>query len=985
MAARATTCARLAFAAVVVSLSCSLALAADPVLTQTQRGATVETDRYLAEFRDGVLVRLINKFTDEAYLDERADLAKVLPHLPSGLGTQHTEAQRDKAFELFHYPWWEHAVESRWPNQHYVAPDSAFAFQQDGPAAVTLTYTGLTDGTESYKDETFTLTLEVDKETGDLLVTPAAASPRPGVYGVNFTLAPLRPAITVEAPIFDGIRLDRDMKPMLWNVLWANYWDYQFFALNGWKKGAVGVWCQDAELKYYKSLYHMVNDQGLSLSVNAMNIPPFEQLKDAKPVTWRVQAFEKGWSEAAARFRDWRVKNVKIAQRPDWALNVSFVNMGVNAAPQWLDVIKVFFDNRNLDRTVTFAAVIRAEGFDKNHANNAPYEGFKEHMPAWKESGAKLMAYLNPVIMWSPQPKNEREEAGVRLAGEAKTIMPFRGPDAKPIGHFDVQHLGHPGWQRWFLDWVKEYIQVHGSDGVYHDEGQKTPLDNRGLINGMTTTMGRADYHYKTLAENPNSIHGVEHMTEVNNVGASLGIASGILWGTAGDMRHRRIQHASPVSNALHSPNGVLRAFPHYSEIIRGDALQFHWGMDLSEKRGEIAGHSLQNQGFYKGDVVPFEFWANEMWMDRTRSTTFVWEGLRPIFPVDWSDDVVTYFRSAQDGDFRYAKTPWGTAFVEVKDGQERMLYGRIHGVRYAQTGPGRVEGWCLYNADGPVGLRPDWYYVINPNASRPEAYFRTDHAQSESFYEGYAHHGALGEYFMTVDIRPIPQIGNITRFDSVVIVAPTEPAAVWVDGKPAKANPVVEKVEVVDGKRVVTHRPGEWKVGIQIPATVCVLLKAPPAGTADLPARTLLRLVSGAGEIRSDMFDTAHLSSRVLMSKDGTTMGPDNKLNGLHGAFYKEMHLPLALPEGAKKGVYRVTLTNRGGNPRMQGIDGVWLNGVPQRFCEITEKGTATVVTEIPLDEKNPSAVYGASGTAPTLKVEWIEDAPPAAEEKKQ
>ncbi len=81
---------------------------------------------------------------------------------------------------------------------------------------------------------------------------------------------------------------------------------------------------------------------------------------------------------------------------------------------------------------------------------------------------------------------------------------------------------------------MKEYIQVDGANGIYHDQTYYCPIDARGLVNGMTSTQGMADYFYKAATENPDSIHGTEHMTEVNNVGASLGLGCGILWGTPG-------------------------------------------------------------------------------------------------------------------------------------------------------------------------------------------------------------------------------------------------------------------------------------------------------------------------------------------------------------------------------------------------------------------------------------------------------------------
>ncbi len=956
-------------------------------IVPAERGAVVETPHLRLTLRDGVLVGIVNRFTGEEYVDPLTRLEALLPHLPSGLGTQHRDEERQKAFELFHYPWGEHATEARWPNQHYPTAQSAFAYEQLSPVAARLTYAGLTDGTANYDDEAYVLTIEIEAN-GDVAITPEARSPRPGVYGVNLTVAPLMPAVTVEAPIFDGLRITRDMKPLLWNVLWANYWDYAFVALNGWKRGAVGIWCPDPELKYSKSLYHLVNDEGLSLAFHGMNIPPFDELLEAKPVTWKIQAFEHGWSEAAAHFRAWRLANVKIAERPAWASQISFVNMGVNAARQWLDLLDVYFEGRHLERTLTFAATIREEGFDRNHANNRPYKEFKEHMVAWKEKGAKLMAYLNPVIMWSPNPKNEREELGVKLAAEAKTIMPFQGPDAKPVAHFDVQHLGHPGWQRWFLDWVKEYIQEWDADGVYHDEGQKTPLDNRGLaINNLTTTMGRAEYHYRAQAENPNSIHGAEHQTSVNNVGVSTSIGGGILWGTApSSMRHQRIRHASPVSNALHYPNGTIRAFPHYSEYhARGNPTFFHWGMDQQEKRAEIAGHSVQNGRLFKGEIAPFAAWVNELWIERTRATTFVWEGLRPHYPEAWQKGVLSYFRAADGGDFRYVQRDWGSALVEVEPGGgERLIYARLHGTIHAPIGEtGAIAGWPMYNDQGPAGLNPSRYYCFDPNRPRPTTYFRTNNSASPGLYEGFVNAGAVTDTFATLDLEAIPEIGNITRNDNVVLVSQVEPLAIWVNGKPYKVERrVLRRDWVTDeaGKRQQqpVYAENEYQINFALPAKIQVLLR-PPAAVDQIETTMLARWVSGNGPERRPIFDDAFVTARLKRAdpRPADAAGPAPilcpPLAGIPGALY-DITVPVALPEAAVKGtmVVRASLANAAAG----GFQAIEVNGVAQSVAVTPGTGGGLgFELRLPLDEQRRYALahFQAEGN-PTMTVAWEE-----------
>ena len=139
-------------------------------ITPTDRGATAETDRYTAEFKDGTLTSFVNKLTGEEYLDQAATIDAILPHLPTGLGTQHEPAELAAARTLFDSPWGEQPVASTWPNQHFADAQSRLEVKAEA-AKARLVYTGLTDGTRRFDDETITLEIEIDEPTGDLLVT----------------------------------------------------------------------------------------------------------------------------------------------------------------------------------------------------------------------------------------------------------------------------------------------------------------------------------------------------------------------------------------------------------------------------------------------------------------------------------------------------------------------------------------------------------------------------------------------------------------------------------------------------------------------------------------------------------------------------------------------------------------------------------------------------------------------------------------------
>ncbi len=886
------------------------ALAQAVALTRTPHGAIIETARYRAVITNGVVTGFRNKLTGEEYINPQAQLDQVLPHLPSGLGTLATDEERGAAVQLFSRPWWEFSLEATWPNQHYPDATSTYSYTAGGADSATLTYTGLTDGQTRYDDEVYALDVAIDAPTGDLLLTPSVTSPRGGVYGCGLTVAPLANPITIEAPIFEGVRLDRQMKQEMWVNQWANFWDYAFLALNGEKTGAVGVWCQDADLKLYKTLFYMMDQQGISFSVQAMNIPPFDDLKTSKPIAWRLQAFDKSWSQAAARFRAWRQANVKIPPRPDWVKNLSFMYYGMDkAGPSNINPLEQYFEGKDLDRVVTWAAAVRGAGFDQNHTNNDPYPGFREDMQKWKEKNLKVMVYLQPMIMNSPNPQTDRQQKGLEYSRLAGAQSAFRGNRGGGRGGGGGTHnLAQPEWQRWFLDWVKEYIQDYGADGIYNDETYVCPIDGRGLVNGMTSTQGMADFFTKEATENPNAIQGTEHMTEVNSVGASLGLGCGIIWGMPGYQDHigppgsmnwQRIMHPSAVSNALHYPNGAIFGFPHKSEYADYGAERFHYGMDQMEGRGDLPTIELGEYGSLM-QAAPFAQWANEVWLDHQRAVLFVHNGLRATFPEDWQRNVLSYFRGAKGEDFRYVQMPWGSEFVQYQGRKAEVQYARITGVTHAAVG-GAIVSWPCYDKDGPAGLNPSITYVVDPACPRPASWFSLG-ADDVCIADGFAN-GRLA--FM--QLQPIGNAADGTI--TVTLHSAVAPKAIWVDGQAVTAKPAAK---------------GSWEIQAGKGAMVAALLQEPAAGFAALdPSVLASRYVDAA--TKRDIVRPAFLSpDAVLRNKVVATIAPNipvgNSLSitltlgekssriGLQGE--SQSILPLKAP--ATAGMLHISMTGR-------------------------------------------------------------------------
>jgi hypothetical protein len=924
------------------------ALRAAPI-TATTRGATVETGRFRATLRDGAVTGFLNKLTGEEYLAANVRAEEWRAHLPSGLGTQHTPAERAAAQRLFEWPWWEFPADTNWPNQHVPDGQSQFTFAAREAQTATLTYRGLGNGQERFPDEVFILEVGVDPDTGDLLLTPGAQSPQPGVYGCGLALGTLAPAITVEAPIFEGVRLDRQMERKLYANSWPGYWDYAFVALNGERTGAVGLWCQDAELKWYKSLFYRVSDAGLSLSVLGLNLPPFERLKSARTVTWRLQAFDRSWAQAAARFRAWRLANVKLAPRPAWVTNLCFMNFGMNHVDPWgLGMLRSYFAGLDLERVITWAPAVRAAGFDANHANNTPYEGCRADMAAWKSARLKVMAYLQPMIMWAPDPKTDRERAAVEFARRALTCSPFLADTNTALPNRDQHHLGQPDWQRWFLDWVKLYVQDYGFDGIYHDQSYHCPLDVRGLaVGGLTTPQGMAEYFYRAASDNPGSLHATEHLNEVNSVGASLGLGSGIIWGVpsyqghigpVGSMNWQRIRRASPVSNALPGPQSAIVGFPHQSNFSERGPGPFHDGMDQMERRGDLPALPLGMHDFVAEPLACTNA-VNEIWLDRHRALMFVQHGLRAVFPEDWARDVLSYFRGADGADFRYQSRPWGSAFVQIQSGREILHYGRVTGVTHAAVQAG-ILGWPCYDEQGPVGLDPALTYCLDPAIGRPPGAFRL-RQETVCAREAFA-----TDTFACLQLRPLAT--GSADFAGLRLSAAAEPKSLWVDGQAVRLQPA---------------GPQLWDVPARTNSIVVAIFRELKPGAMDPAANgAVCRLVEATS--RRDVLDPRTFQAAVSARKGAVELLPAGQLvaNRLRGE--GQCHLPLRAPTDGGPQTLSLAI-------RTPAAPAAWWNGKPVAWTSSTStppKHTA----ELPANAGDSGLLSLNVTVAGTLELGW-------------
>jgi hypothetical protein len=284
--------------------------------------------------------------------------------------------------------------------------------------------------------------------------------------------------------------------------------------------------------------------------------------------------------------------------------------------------------------------------------------------------------------------------------------------------------------------------------------------------------------------------------------------------------------------------------------------------------------------------------------------------------------------------------------------GQEKLVSGRVHGVREARLAAAEgVAGWPVYNDDGPAGLHPERYYVVRPGTPRPAVYFRTNNKFAPGLYEAYVHDGYLGEHSAWLDLRPLESLHNITRYDNVVLVSPQTPKQVWVNDQPATPIPV-------EGKA------GQWQINIELPATVAVLFADAPASLAESLKQAHVRCVSSRSEQRSDWTRPEFARTFLVATDKGWKLDIPAVVPMRTQAF-----IPLRLL-GSEAGAYKIKITCPVTEDR---LGRVLVNGSDQAaVCRAAGGGGAEIT--VPLTPAQPQAILGIEATYQvTATAEWL------------
>jgi len=650
--------------------------------------ATLRTDRYELDWRDGSAVRLVSLVPARAPVT-LAQPAMTVGQLPNGIASLHGHEQ---AAREQHHIWRAAPLPVSFPAQHPPCAATEVEFERiDG--GVRIAHRGL-DGDAG---AVLTQDLTVDARTGDLVVSQRGVSPDPGVIGIAFSLLNLRPDVTLAAPYMCGQRWGREWdKGMLRSIAWARFWSAGFVIGEIPGGGSFMVWADDPGM-HPKYLHRYNNGTVQGLSFEACEDHPYRDRRTAAPFAWRFNTFAGGWMAAARRYRDWAIAVYGLTPR-------------AKRSPAWMDDVSlIWWSHLREDELRRVAELIPPEhvllfhsatfeNLNRRVPEYAPTEkGFAEKAAAARRLGFRVAIYTSLMLVDVEAHPNVMEEFGLRFERYEPWLTDVHTYRTAPY----LRHI-HPGprkWQDFYAGRMRMLHDKYGIDAFYQDVTGGAH-GSSGVLEGQTLAKAVTNCEDRIRKAVPQAALLGEYWSEINLCREDIGTGGIINWG---EEDHRRAVCTRP------RPHPVMG-------FIFGDYC-YRWASGLTTQRSRF--HLNENVNEVTGALPCMRGRAG----DRSGEARIILErarlwaaGFRPHFPESWEDGVAAYLRNEGGELVRYVTKGDSTyCFRDAASGR-RLVYGRVHGEKRVSIGqPVSVDNWVAYDEHGPFGLDPEKWHCVFP------------------------------------------------------------------------------------------------------------------------------------------------------------------------------------------------------------------------------------------------------------------------------
>ena len=609
----------------------------------------VDTDAYMVEFEQGVISEVYNKRTAELYTSPNRGSIRsetgILRRYRSGI----------------------------W------ASESTIEVSQNSPDSATMVF--------RRGESEIILTIEVEAETGDLLIGGSGVADTGGVYGFRWGCENLDLTnIELILPADGGQIITSSSASR--SHFYPGGWEAQLAIIQG---GRGGFFVRGTDETFrFKEFNFEKDGEVMGISFDTHNQAPWDSLTRVESVRWRFNTYAGDYRIPASIYRHWMEEAFepwRLSDVPSWVEDIGLV---IIVGRHHLDMLAALAEEIDPSKTLLYLNSWRKDGYDQNYPDYTAIEGFGDFVKAAHEYGFRVMLHANLVSMHPYHPLYpEFQEYQFRNPWNGNLIGWVWDKPDDPHRYAWINNASSK-FRNLFISRLKEVWEEHRVDAFHLDISHAAINDANGLIEGLTSVQGNVLMHKELAEAMPGVVFSGEHLHEVTFFRESFAQR----W----PLPQESTPH--PISAFLFSP--YTRPYGYLGiPVLSRDASGYHMFLDSYENWGLLPTlwiWDLQRQPYDPSTQQILNI--ARQWQEL---------GLRPDFESDWGSDTLFQYITENGETVIYQNTDAGSALRLP----EHSGFERVYGVTQVNTTLG-IPYWPAYNETSLLGLDPDRYYILS-------------------------------------------------------------------------------------------------------------------------------------------------------------------------------------------------------------------------------------------------------------------------------
>jgi hypothetical protein len=466
------------FAATLLFTTPGIATAQVQIIGQT---VAFQTDHFLARFRGPDLSLLLNRRTQEQYVQSATFKSSTLD---MGMVNETNIPLHEIA------PGWR---------QGRLDPEKESARNS------------WTDGTR-----TIHMRVDIDRKTQDILVILTGSASVNGVTGLSWGMRGLDlTAGRLIIPAFGGCALDDKSMPESLTLGYPSQWEANCVIWEG-KQGGFVVYSRDNQ-GYFKKLHIKRRGSYADIVFETEAAAPWPNQGEVPDMMWRINCFQGDWSVAAGGYKglmNFLRPPVPLATGRLWAASVRTVK---TVGTEKLDPEELATLAKASDPTKTLLRIAnwRKSPPGENYPDYEMNEAAREYIRKAHELGFRVMLPMHLMACTSTNEQYQRfKKLQMRDPRNMEPIGNLWNERSTNAKRFAFISLASPGWRTFLVDTVLELVKDLQIDAIEFEGIRDVGNDGNGSVNKKSALDGYLKLHEQLLTAAPSLVTGADAITE---------------------------------------------------------------------------------------------------------------------------------------------------------------------------------------------------------------------------------------------------------------------------------------------------------------------------------------------------------------------------------------------------------------------------------------------------------------------------------------